>query len=231
MTVGIAFSVNKAKTVIDFSLGNKSIPGIIVFATLSATLIGPGYSMGVVNNGYTGGFVWFFVFLAFSIQTILTGKFLAPKIRAIQNVSTIADIMKIKYGESTRLLTGVISFISLFGFFAAIAGATGDIVEALTGFDRVISIFICVGFVILFSAIGGIKSVVITDAFQFAVLVIAIPLAFLFLVNSKEVSSLESLTNVLIWNRGISPLRLLDCSSVSFLGKSTYTAICTQVFN
>jgi len=212
--------VNKAKTVVDFSLGNKSIPGIIVFATLSATLIGPGYSMGVVNNGYSGGFIWFFVFLAFSIQTILSGKYLAPKIRAIQNVSTIADIMRIKYGESTRLLTGIISFISLFGFFAAIAGATGDIVEALTGFDRIISIFISVGFVVLFSTIGGIKSVVITDTFQFAVLVIAIPLAFIFLVNSEEVSNLESLTNVLTWNKGISPFVFIGLFISFFFGEA-----------
>ncbi len=220
LSIGVAFSVNKAKSVLDFSLGNKSIPGIIVFSTLSATLIGPGYSMGVVNNGYSGGFIWFFVFLAFSIQTILSGKYLAPKIREIPNVSTIADIIRIKYGEPARLLTGVISFISLFGFFAAIAGATGDIVQALTGFDRILSIYICVGFVILFSTIGGVKSVVITDTFQFAVLVIAIPLAFIFLVNSNEAASLTSLSEVLTWNTDITPFAFVGLFINFFFGEA-----------
>jgi SSS family solute:Na+ symporter len=216
----LAFLAKSAKSVLDFSLGDRGIPGIFVFATLSATLIGPGYSMGIVNNSNSDGFIWFFILIAFSIQTVLSGKFLAPKIREFDDVNTVADIVGIKYGEQARLLTGLVSFISLIGFFSAIAGAAGDIINAVLGFERELSIFVCIILVVLTSSIGGVKSVVITDTFQFAVLVIAIPVAFIFVLNSGGAAEFTPVKGSLAWNQNISLLTYTSLFVSFFLGEA-----------
>ncbi len=219
ISIIIAFSVKRARSVDEFSMANKSISGILVFASLSATLIGPGYSMGVVNNSYKGGFIWFFIFLAFSIQTLLSGLVLAPKIRKFNNANTIADIMGVKYGKVARLITAIISFVSLIGFFAAISGATGDIVNALIGVDRVLAIFLCVGFVILYSSLGGIKSVVATDTFQFGILAISLPLSFIIMVSS-DFQSFSAIEFVPDFNGNISILGFIGLFISFFFGEA-----------
>ena len=60
----IVLMTRRAKTMEDFAVGGRQIPSAIVFASLSATIIGPGYSMGLANKAADSGYIWFLIFLA-----------------------------------------------------------------------------------------------------------------------------------------------------------------------
>jgi solute:Na+ symporter, SSS family len=179
LAVAVIF-VRRAKSIEDFAVGSRSLPTAIVFATLAASLIGPGYSMGVANKAAGQGMVWALIFSAFSVQLLIIGYFIAPRLRKFDKAYTVGDIMGYRYGRAVKLISGLISVILLAGFVGAIARASGDIIFALTGLNFYWALIISTFVVILYSTIGGIKSVILTDVIQFIILALTIPLTILF---------------------------------------------------
>lgn len=179
----VAVAARSAKSMADFAVGSRTIPGIIIVATLSATYIGPGYSLGLADRAAGQGYVWYLIFLAFSVQTILVGWFVAPRLSAIRNAYTLGDVMGQRYGKLVQVISGIMSVILCAGFVGAITRASGDIISALTPLPFVAAIALSISVVILYSTFGGIKTVVITDVIQFVVLALAIPAAVFFLAD------------------------------------------------
>lgn len=182
--------IRKAKTVDDFAVGSRQIPKGIIFATLSANFIGPGYSMGLVNKAADSGIIWFFIFAAFSLQTVLIGFFLAPKITKFSNAYTVGDVMGYRYGKIAKLFTGILSFAYCAGVVGIISKASGEIIHGLTGFPVLYTIIFSTVFILFYSTFGGIKSDIIIDTIQFVILGIFFPLIILIMFNRVGVDEL-----------------------------------------
>lgn len=211
--------VRKARTISDFALGSREIPTAIVFATLAATLIGPGYSMGIANNASKDGIVWVIIFSGFSLQMVLNGLFIAPRIRVFENAYTIGDILGYRYGKLVKFISGLISVILLSGFVGVIAKASGDIINAITGLHFFWAIILSTIIVIAYSTFGGIKSVIITDVIQFIILAITIPLTIVFLTNGS-ISNINLVPeNLFSINDSYSPKLIMALMLSFFLGE------------
>jgi SSS family solute:Na+ symporter len=170
------FKINRARTVEDFAVGSRQIPKGIIFATLSANFIGPGYSMVMVNNAASTGLIWFFILMAFSIQTVVVGIFIAPKITQFKKAYTIGDVMGYKYGKGVKIFTGLLSFAYCAGVVGLVSKASGEIIHGLTGFPILYTIIFSTAFILFYTTFGGIKSDIILDVIQFIILGIAFPL-------------------------------------------------------
>lgn len=190
LLVGIAGFTRQAKSMKDFALGSREIPGGVIFATLSATVIGPGYAMGLAENASSAGYIWFFIFIAFSLQTLFVGYYVAPKLRKFENAYTLADIMGYRYGKLVKVISGVLSVALSAGFVGVIARASGEIITTVTGMPFVWAVVASTIFVIVYSAFGGIKTVILTDVLQFIVLTITVPLILLFMVGTEGMPTL-----------------------------------------
>jgi len=199
---GVVIASRKAKTMEEFAVGSRQIPSGIILATLSATYIGPGYAMGLANKAADSGYIWVYVFFAFSLQTLLVGFFVAPKLREYSNAYTLADIMGCHYGKSVKVLSGIMSVLLCAGFVGAITNAAGEIIHNITGISFIWAVILSTLVVIIYSAIGGIKTVVLTDAVQFIVLAISIPVVMFFLLKAHGVDVVVEKTS----NTTINPL-------------------------
>lgn len=184
--------IRKAHTIDDFAVGSRQIPKGIIFATLSATFIGPGYSMGLVNKAGDSGIMWFFIFLAFSLQTVLVGFFIAPKISKFKDAYTIGDVLGLKYGKTTKIFTGILSIAYCAGVVGIISKASGAIIYGLTGLPELYAIIISTGFILFYSTFGGIKSDIIIDTIQFIILAVFFPAIILIMFNKVGVDVLIS---------------------------------------
>lgn len=179
--VGIVLFTRKARSMEDFAVGSRQIPGGIIFATLSATFIGPGYSMGLANKAGYNGYIWLLIFLAFSLQTLLVGYFVAPRLRQFQNAYTLGDVMGYRYGKLVKIISGILSVALSAGFVGVIAKAAGDIISSITGLPFLWAVILSTVIVIIYSTFGGIKTVIITDVLQFIILAISVPLILIFM--------------------------------------------------
>ena len=182
---GFAIAGRRAKSIDDFAVGSRQIHKGVILATLAATYIGPGYAIGLANKAAEKGLMWCVIFFAFSLQTILIGLFIAPKLRLFDKAYTLGDVMAARYGKIVKLITGILSVVFLMGVIGAIANASGHIISSLTGIPFFISVIISMAVVVIYSAIGGIKTVIVTDVLQFIVLAICIPAVIFYIGGVK----------------------------------------------
>lgn len=168
------------KSLQDFSVSHRSYGSIVIFATLSASFIGGGFSIGNAEKVFRFGIANIVLLWGFSLKEILVARFIAPKMDNFPNVISAGDIMEQGYGKSAKVITGFFSVFLCAGIVGAQVGAMGLIFKVFLGIEPIWGILIGCGIVIAYSTIGGMRAVVLTDIIQFCVLAIGLPAALIF---------------------------------------------------
>ncbi len=166
----------KVNNIADFAVAGKSYGALIIFATLSASFIGGGFSTGNAEKVFTYGIANIIFLFGFSLQIILVSLFVAPKMDRYKNAITTGDIIGQHYGKTAKIITGFLSVIICAGILGAQVGAMGYVFNVFTGIPRVWGIWIGCSIVILYSTLGGMRAVVASDVLQFIILAIGMPL-------------------------------------------------------
>lgn len=160
----------------DFALAGKSFGMLVIFATLSASFIGGGFSMGNAEKVYLIGISNIVALWGFSFKEILVARYIAPRMMRYPDAISVGDIMYQHYGKGARIFSGVFSMALCAGILGAQIGAMGYVFNLFLEIDRVWGILIGCGIVIAYATVGGMRSVVWTDIMQFIVLAVGIPL-------------------------------------------------------
>ncbi|MDT8310452.1 MAG: sodium:solute symporter family protein [Methylophaga sp.] len=160
----------------DFALAGKSFGMLVIFATLSASFIGGGFSMGNAEKVFLIGVSNIVALWGFSIKEILVARYIAPKMSRYPQAISVGDIMADHYGRGARLFSGFFAIALCAGILGAQVGAMGYVFNLFLDVDKVWGILIGCGIVIAYSTIGGMRAVVWTDVMQFIVLAVGIPL-------------------------------------------------------
>ncbi len=104
-------TMRRIKTPGDFAVAGNRIIWPVLFATLAATFLGGGATIGRAGESYEVGYAFAVAACAFPLQTIIVGVFIAPRLKRYPGAETIGDVMEIHYGRFARLITGVISVV------------------------------------------------------------------------------------------------------------------------
>ena len=178
----VAVRARAAREFEEFSLARRALPLALVFGSLAATYVGPGFSIGFVGRGFNSGLLFLGIGLAYSAQNILVGLLVAPRLRALKNCHTLGDAFGQKYNRDCQVLAGIISVGLCAGFAAVMAKAGGDVLKNIFGLPHWSSVVIIVGVTALYTTFGGLRASVITDAFQFSAFAILLPITLLFVL-------------------------------------------------
>lgn len=144
--------------------------------------------MGLSRDGYTHGFFLMGVMASVGVVMTLVGVFLAGRIRSrFSDSFSIGDVVggpKSHNHRMVRLMMGIVSWILMSALTIIMSYAGGELLNNVFGFSKFWSIFLMTTIVIIYSSFGGIRATIQTDAFQFIVFVILIPLlGILMLMN------------------------------------------------
>jgi SSS family solute:Na+ symporter len=175
----VAFRARAAREFREFSLARRALPLALVFGSLAATYVGPGFSIGFVGRGFNSGFLFLGIGLAYSAQNILVGLLVAPRLRALKNCHTLGDAIGLKYNRDCQVLAGLISVCVCTFLAAVMAKAGGDVLRDNFGLPRWSSLVVVVGITVVYTTFGGLRASVITDAFQFSAFAILLPVTLL----------------------------------------------------
>jgi len=179
MLTFVAVRARAARDFEEFSLAKRTLPLALVFGSLAATYVGPGFSIGFVGRGFNSGLLFFIVGLAYSLQNILVGLLVAPRLRALKGCHTLGDAIGQKYDRNCQIIAGIISVGLCMGFAAVMANAGGVVLTDIFGLPTWSSVAIVVGVTTLYTTFGGLRASVITDAFQFTAFAILLPIMLL----------------------------------------------------
>ena len=178
----VALRARAAREFKDFSIAGRTLPLALVFGSLAATYVGPVFSIGFVGKGFSSGFLFWGIGLAYAAQNILVGIFVAPRLRALKGCHTLGDAVGQKYDRTCQILAGVISVGVCAGLAAVMAKAGGDVVRNIFLLHHWSAVVIIVGITALYTTFGGLKASVVTDAFQFTAFAILLPAALIWIL-------------------------------------------------
>ena len=168
------------KSLQDFAVSHRSYTSMVIFATLSASFIGGGFSIGNAEKVFLLGIVNIVALWGFSLKELLVARFIAPRMGNFPGVISTGDIMERGYGRAAKVVTGFFSVFLCAGIVGAQVKAMGLIFNVFLGIEPIWGILIGCGIVIAYSTVGGMRAVVLTDIIQFCVLAIGIPAALVF---------------------------------------------------
>lgn len=178
----VAVRARSAREFEEFALARREIPLALVFGSLAATYVGPGFSIGFVGRGFEKGFLFLGIGLAYSIQNILVGLFVAPRLRNLTGCHTLGEAIGQKYDKKCHVLAGIVSVGVCAGLAAVMARAGGSVLRDVFGLPLWSSVFIVVAVTALYTTSGGLRASIITDAFQFSSFAILLPVTLLFVL-------------------------------------------------
>ena len=174
------WSGRKLRTLREFSISHANYGAFVVFATLSASFIGGGFSMGNASKVFLLGVGNIAALWAFSFKEILVAKLVVPNVGRFPGAISTGDIMGQAYGRPAQVITGFFSVFLCAGIMGAQVGAMGQVFQVFTGMPPIWGILIGCGIAIIYSTIGGMKAVIATDVVQFVILGVGIPATLIF---------------------------------------------------
>ncbi len=176
----------------EYKTGGRQYPAWIVFATLSASFIGGGFTIGLAEKTFLYGLVYVIAIWGFSFKEILVATLIAPRMKSFENALTVGDIMEKSFGSNTKVITGIASILVCGGIVGAQICACGNILHTFLNIPNEIGSAIAATIVVIYATCGGMKSVVTVDILHFSVLIIMLPLVLFF--GLKETGGITELS-------------------------------------
>lgn len=195
-------------SIIDILLMGRKLTLLPFIATLVATWYGGifgtaqiAFESGIYNF-ITQGLFWYATYFIFA-------KFVLPKIKN-DSVATLPELVGKLIGPKSQKLSAIFNILNLVPIAYAIS--LGLVIQMLFNISFPLAVFTGVAIVSLYSAGGGLRSVVISDCVQFLVMFSSVVILFfycLFSFGTQPFKFLEphyfqplaqySLTEVLVW--------------------------------
>ena len=216
------WSSKKISSNTDFMVAGRRLGPFLMAGTLAATEIGGGSSLGVVQQGMQNHGIsaaWYIMTMGFAF-VILT--FLAPKFRAA-TVKTVPEYFRRRYGKSAGLITAIIMLLPLIGLTAGQFIASSVILSTMLGISYKTAVIIVAVVVTIYSIMGGLWSVTLTDFIQVFLIIIGMIIAVPFAMNlaggwSNVVANVPAETFDMF--KGYSPMAVI---SLTVMYTATFT--------
>ncbi len=212
-------AMRKTKRFDDYAVAGRRLPVVFLFATMAATATGGAATVGRASQAYQAGIVIFAATMGFVLNQLLSGLFLAPRIRAIGKLYTVGDVMGFYYGRAARALTGLLSFLYSVTLFGVQLLAMGRILQTITGLPLVPLTIAGSIVTVIYTGLGGIWAVIYTDLLQFLVLAFGITTAAVVAVHAA--GGIDALVGgldpVLLSPAGTWPMSQIVAIFVAFL--------------
>ncbi len=176
------YSSTKITSNTDFMVAGRRLGPLLMAGTLAATEIGGGSSLGVVQNGMSGyglSASWYITTMGIAFVVL---SFIAPKFRAA-TVKTVPEFFRRRYGKECGLITAIIMFLPLVGLTAGQFIASAVILSTMLGIGYKTAVVIVAVVVTIYSIMGGLWSVTLTDFVQVFLIVIGMIIAVPFALN------------------------------------------------
>ncbi|MBU2903607.1 Na+:solute symporter [Arenibacter algicola] len=197
LIIGIIVSKQAGKNTSEFFLSGRKMPWWLLGISMVATTFSadtPNLVADIVrNNGVSGNWVWW----SFLLTGMLT-VFVYAKLWRRSEVLTDLEFYELRYsGKAAAFLRG---FRAIYlGFFFNIVAMAGVCLAAikiggvLLGLSPIQVLLISSIVTVVYSSLGGLKGVLITDFFQFFIAMIGSVWATITIVNLPEIGGLENL--------------------------------------
>ncbi|WP_373493834.1 sodium:solute symporter family protein [Aquiflexum sp.] len=188
LVAGLSFG-NKGTDMKSFFAAGGSVPWSINGLSLFMSFFSAGTFVVWGSIAYMYGLVAITIQMAMCIAGFVIGYFIAPRWWN-SKVLTVAEFLTNRFGKRIQqYYTYIFLFLSL-GYTGAFLYPVAKILNVTTGFDINYAILLLGGMIMIYTAVGGLWAVVVTDVLQFVILTAAVLLVIP--LSIKEANGLDN---------------------------------------
>lgn len=155
----------------DFLVAGRNIGWFLLMATMGATVIGGGASIGSIAKTYEWGIIMVLVTTGWYFQFMFSAKYIAPYFRE-KELYTVAGFFGKRFDDKNRFVAFVLSLIFSVGVLGAQLVAFGKIINSMMPEIQYTYAVIIGGIIVItYSTAGGLLAVIYTDVYQFIILI------------------------------------------------------------
>jgi SSS family solute:Na+ symporter len=202
----------------DFMVAGRRLGPWLLAGSLAATEVGGGSSLGVSEKAFGEwglSAVWYVLAMAVTFGAL---AFVAPRLR-LTGVRTVPEYFRQRYGRGNGLLTAILLILPMIGLTAVQLIASATVFSVMTGVGYTTSVVVVTVVVTLYSVMGGLWSVAITDVVQWVFIVIGSALVIPFALS--KAGGVEAVTSVLSTEQ---------MSLTAGIGWKTIVSLCVMYF-
>jgi SSS family solute:Na+ symporter len=185
--VGIA-ATKRIKNVADFLVAGRQIRFHLGVASLVATELGLVTMMYFAEQGFRFGFAAFIIGVIWSAAYLLIGStgFVVERVRQLE-IMTITEYFELRYSRGVRVLGAILLVVAgvlSLGVFLKLGAVFMVHFTNIPETSIHLTMTILVVVVVIYTVLGGMVSVVVTDFIQFILLALCMLLATIFVFNA-----------------------------------------------
>ncbi|HZG71962.1 MAG TPA: sodium:solute symporter, partial [Chondromyces sp.] len=154
----------------EFFKGDGTIPWWVTSVSLFATLLSPISFLSLAGNSYLGTWELWFAQLGLFIAVPIAIYFFLPVYRKL-NLDTAYEYLERRFDKNLRVIGSILFIVYQIGRMSIIMYLPAIALSAVTGINTVLIILFMGVIATIYSAFGGIKSVLWTDFIQGVVLI------------------------------------------------------------
>ncbi|WP_420063472.1 sodium:solute symporter family transporter, partial [Mycobacteroides chelonae] len=164
---------SRTKDSADFLVAGRRLGPALYTGTMAAVVLGGASTVGGVGLGYKYGISGMWLVVAIAVGLLLLSRAFAGRIQRLR-VYTVAQMLKLRYGTDFTSWSGIVmaAYTLMLAVTSTIAYAT--IFTVLFDMGRAASVILGGVIVMLYSAIGGMWSITLTDMVQFGLKTIGV---------------------------------------------------------
>ena len=154
------------KSTSDYFLGGKNIPWVVAMFSIVATETSVLTFISIPGIAYRGNWLFLQLAIGYILGRILVSLFLLPQYFKL-GVTSIYEVLGKKFGpEIQKVASGVFLITRILADGIRFL-ATAVIVQVVTGWSLPASVLVIGGVTLVYSLLGGIRTIVWVDSFQF----------------------------------------------------------------
>jgi len=193
-----------------FLVAGRELGVYVGIATLAATEIGTITFMYMAELGYKAGFAAFAAALISGSSMILIGRtgFIISRFRELK-LMTVPEYFEVKYSRGLRILTGFVVALGGILNMGVFLKIEGQFLMTVSGIDGRYLVAVMTGILLLelvYTVLGGMVSVVITDFMQYILLSIATIVITIYAVESTGFGNIVDKVAAVMGPAGFSPV-------------------------
>jgi SSS family solute:Na+ symporter/sodium/pantothenate symporter len=202
--IGI-YEYRRTKGLLDYYLAGKKLGTLVVSFSFFATYFSTAAFLGGGGSGFIMGFQWS-AFLTFFhvLFAILAWMVIAPPMKRIADeygAITIPELFRKRAGILSQIVAAAVIVIFFELYMVSIYKGAGNLLQVMLSMDYTTGLLITAIVVMVYTAIGGFRAVVMTDLIQGVIVLIGGVTLFLALIYSLGGfgAAIEALQNAKIF--------------------------------
>lgn len=203
LVVGTFVTRNKKQDVGDYQNMNKSAGWLQIAGTYTAALVSAVGMVGLPGQSYSDGYLIGLVAWGSAFATVFMGLFYGPRIRKFSAV-TFGEFFENRFNSKRiKLVVSVVVTIGVYSFFLSQIIGSAVVLEQLLDIPYNYTVILSIVVIVVMSAVGGARSVTLTNTIMFAIIGIGLGIIF---------------SPAIIWTVGLDNIHALSIARPEYFG-------------